>query len=54
MVIPGDLISNSTTIGIYEFLSPFNQCLQLINNSITFGLYTCELPISSIIQNKNF
>nr|WIL95535.1 DNA-directed RNA polymerase subunit beta' [Picochlorum sp. BH-2019] len=54
MVRPGDLISNHTTIGIYEFLSPFTQCLQLINDSITFGLYICELPISSIIQKQNY
>lgn len=54
MVRPGDLISNQTTIGIYEFLSPLTHCLQLINDSITFGLYICQLPISSSIQNKNY
>ena len=53
LALPGDLISNKTSLGSYSFISPYNQYLQLINNTLAFGFYSCQLKINSVFQKSN-
>jgi hypothetical protein len=51
--LPGDLVSERTTIGSYSFISPYNQYLHLIKNNLAFGIYNFQLPIRKILQSSN-